>query len=493
VETELKASAVLIALLTALAHAETRPHYGGAIDATLLGAPSTVDPVLARSHADVTLVELVFDTLYRVGADGLAVPHLASALPTVDKAGTTARIALRRGVAFHDRTELGAADVAASLERARVQAPWLVAPIAGVRVDGDAIEVALKAPVGDLAALLALPQTAITKGGRAPGKPPIGSGPFVVVDAIDFAKRRVALRAFDDHFAGRPYLDRLVLHWYAYDDRGAEQRAFESDGAQVSARGVAAFVGAQPKYRADDVEGPTALLAFVGFGGAHPKVTDQPAFRRAVDLALARRGLTDVTSGERVVPTREPVPVEAGGTALPASQLDADVAAAKAALADGAKRERQLEKIPQLELLFDETRPDDRLLGERVANALFDVGVTVKLTAVAAAALRERVAARTCDLWIGQLVAPVTARATWWAAAFAAGNDASLVPQLATGALDANAARAAFAAKLPIVPLMFRSLRLWHRTDVRGLHFDASGRPAYADVFLFGQPVRGGK
>src|SRR5437588_11682980 len=127
---------------------------------------------------------------------------------------------------LHDRTELGAADVAASLERARVQAPWLLAPIAGVRADGDAIEVALKAPVGGLAALLALPQTAVTKGGRAPGKTPIGSGPFVVVDTIDAGKRRVVLRAFDDHFAGRPYLDRLALHWYAYDDRGAEQRAF---------------------------------------------------------------------------------------------------------------------------------------------------------------------------------------------------------------------------------------------------------------------------
>ena len=40
------------------------------------------------------------------------------------------------------------------------------------------------------------------------------------------------------------------------------------------------------------------------------------------------------------------------------------------------------------------------------------------------------------------------------------------------------------------LPLLFRSVRLWHRTDVRGLKLDASGRPCFADVFLHGQPTR---
>jgi hypothetical protein len=42
---------------------------------------------------------------------------------------------------------------------------------------------------------------------------------------------------------------------------------------------------------------------------------------------------------------------------------------------------------------------------------------------------------------------------------------------------------------------MFRSIRLWHRTDVRGVSFDATGRPCFADLFLFGAPVpnRGGR
>ena len=36
------------------------------------------------------------------------------------------------------------------------------------------------------------------------------------------------------------------------------------------------------------------------------------------------------------------------------------------------------------------------------------------------------------------------------------------------------------------VPLMFRSVRMWHPTNLRGIAFDVAGRPSYADLFVFG-------
>src|SRR5262249_48574969 len=78
----------------------------------------------------------------------------------------------------------------------------------------------------DVAPLLALPQTAITRRGVAPTRArPIGSGPFVV-EGFDPVARRLALKAFDDHFAGRPYLDRLGLSWF--DTPAGEARRVES-------------------------------------------------------------------------------------------------------------------------------------------------------------------------------------------------------------------------------------------------------------------------
>ncbi len=477
---------------TAVAHAETRPRYGGSVEGSLLGAPVTLDPPGAQTHAELTAVDLVFDTLYRVGPDGLVHPHLAIAAPAVDAARTTVRIALRKGVKFHDGSDLTAADVVASLERVRTTpARWALAAVTTIRIDGDGIELGLRVPVAELTTVLALPAMAITRAGKPPGERPIGSGPFVV-DRFDRAKRVLILKAFDAHFAGRPYLDQLALHWY--DAADGEARRFETGETHLSSRGGAAFTGAVPKYRADELEGPAALLVFAGFGTAHRDVTSDRSFRRALDLALARGAFTSVTSGERVLPAHEPVPAEAGGAPLSAAARTGDLEAARVALASAGNRVKALaaDQLAQLklEILVEDTRPDDREIAERVALALTKLGIGSTISAVPAATLRERVLRGTCDLWIGQLAAPVTSAQLWWGAVFAAGGDPWAELQLATASLDPVAAARTFADHLPIVPLVFRAVRIWHRSDVRGLAFDASGRPCYAELFLYGDPAR---
>jgi ABC-type transport system substrate-binding protein len=476
--------------LVGVARAETRPRYTGTIEATLLGGPATLDPVAARTHAEITVVGLVFDTLYRLDADGVAQPHLAVAAPVYDERRTTARITIVKGARFHDGSELTAQDVATSLERARVNGKWPLAPIAEVRADGDAVELALRAPVAELTTLLALPQTSVTKRGKAPGDRPVGSGPYAV-ESWDRGGHRLALRAFDDHFAGRPYVD-LVLRWY--DTPDGEARKFETGAAQLSARGAAAFAGGQPTYRAEVLTVPAWVLVFVGFGQAHAQLTTDRAFRHALDLAIARGGLATVNSGEDVLPVREPVPASAGGSALPAAERGGDLAAAKAQLQVAAGRVSALASgsghALKLEILVEDTRPDDREIAERVVRALDLLGIAASVTALPAVQLRERVGKGQCDLWIGQLGGPVGSAFAWWGAAFAAGNDDWPLGQLATGAIDGAAASKAFADRLPVVPLMFRGLKLWRREDVRGLAYDGFGRLGLADSFYSGTPQR---
>ena len=482
--------ALIVLALAGIAHGEGRPRYGGTVEATLLGAPASLDPIAARSHAEATAVGLVFDTLYRIGPGGAVLPHVASAAPVLDEKQTTVYVAIRRGIRMHDGSELSAQDVAASLERARTQARWLFAAVIGVKVNGDAVELSLRAPIPDLTTLLALPQLAITKGGKAPGDRAIGSGPFMV-DGFDRPKHKLALRAFDDYFAGRPYVDQLTLTWY--DTPDGEARRFETGKSQISARGQAAFAGGQPAFKTDDVEGAPALLLFVGFGRAHADITGDKAFRRALDLALSRGGLTTISSGERVVPTRSPVPVEAGGTALDPAGKAGDMPAARAQLADAAKRVSSLaaDKLAKLrlEILVEDTRPDDRQIAERVSLALDKLGIQAVITPLAAVDMRKRVAAGQADFWIGQHAVPVTAQLVWWTAAFNAGGDDWAANALGAGAIEPGAAAKEFSSRLPIVPLMFRSVRMWHPTNLRGIAFDALGRPCYADIFLHGAPL----
>jgi len=476
----------VLAALCGTAHAELPPRYGGAVEATLLGGPATFDPVAAKSHAELTVIGLVYDTLYVLGPDGTARPHLAVAAPVLDEKKTTARIEIVKGVVFQDGTALTAQDVAASLERARVTLRYALPIVTAIRADGDGVELSLAAPAPDLPQLLALPQLSITKAGRPPaaGKV-IGSGPFAV-DQVEPLHHKLGLRAFDNHFAGRPFLDRLDLRWY--DTPEAEARRFETGNAHTSARGISAFAGGTPTFAARDVTGPVALLVYVGFGAAHPVLDRDPAFRRALDLALARGGLGSIGSGEQVVPTRVPVP---NGPPLDGAAKIGDLDQARTQLAEAAKRTPELARAGavRLEILVEDTRPDDRDIAERVGLALDKLGIAWSVTQVTAQVLRERVATNKADLWIGQLVAPVSEPSIWWGAAFAAGGDDWPVSALQTGSLDPAAAEKAFAQRAPIVPLMFRSVRLWYRTDLHGVAFDALGRPCFADAFLFGPPV----
>jgi len=484
------ALAAVMVLAPARSRAETRPSYGGAVVGSLLGEPATADPVAARSHADITLVGLVFDTLFRIGPDGEAVPHLAAAPPEL--IATRARITIRPGVVFHDGSPLDADDVAASLRRlARSDAGWLLAPVSAIEVNGDAIELTLRAATPELATLLAAPQASITPDGAAPApRQPIGSGPFRVV-ALERTQRRIALAAFEGHFAGRPYLDELELRWF--QDAGAEARLFETGAAQLSQRGATLFAGHQPKFAADQIESPATLLVFVGFGRRHADVTGHHDFRQALDLALPRSGFAAIGSGERVEPAVAPIPLELGGPGLDPTRRAGNLDAARAALARAGSAVAALApaRLPQLRLdvLIDETRLDDRAAAERVVRALDKLGVTATITAAGATVVATRIARGECDLYIGQIPAVAADPRLLWAAAFAAGDEAWARRQLGRGDVDPANAASDFARALPIVPLYHRAVRVHHRRDVRGIGFDAAARIGFADLFLFGGPA----
>ena len=480
----------LIAITAVLAVAagargESRPRYGGAVTGTLLGQPTTYDPVEARGPADVAVVGLVFDTLYRVGPDGRVGLGLAAGYPDVT-AGKS-RIAIRPGVHFHSGATLSAADVAASLARVKASAGagWLLAGVDDIAVDGDAI--VLGTARKDLAQLLTAPATSVTPRGAAPRANPIGSGPFRVAQ---IRKDRLELEAYAEHFAGRPYLDRVTLRWFASDD--AEARLYETGGADWSLRGATAFASGTPKHPTEALDGPATVLVYLGFGTAHAAITGNRDFRMALDAALARGGLDAVGAGERVVPTIDPVPLELGGLELPEAARDARLAEAQAALAAAAAAVPALAPAVidrvSLEILVDSSRPDDVEVAERVVVALDKLGIAGTVAPVAAPELARRLVTGACDLYVGQLAAAVASPPLLYAAAYAAGGERDAADKLAAGTgWDPARARAAFAKRLPIIPLLDRGVRVHHRRDLRGLWFDGAARLGIADAFTWGR------
>ena len=489
------ALAVVAAVAATPARAETRPPYGGTVTGALLGEPATLDPVHARTHAEVTLVSLVFDTLYQVGPEqgggpGRLVPHVAASLPAVSESGLEVRIPVRRGIEFHDGTPLSAGDVAASLRRvAASEAGWLLAPVAKIDARGNDIVLRLRRPAPTLGLALTAPATSITPAGRSPrADAPVGSGPFAL-RRLDRRRRQITLAAADDHFAGRPYLDGLTLRWFT----GAldEATAYEIGNLHLSQRGAVAYAGHTPKYQTRAVTGPATVLAYVGF--CPGSALHGPKARQALSLSLEREGFRGIGTGERVVPTIYPAPVALDGPATPAgarrARLDRARRALNAAMRADDRLRGRVEHRDGLALLIDRSRPDDREIAENVAAALFRLGVSARIAALGPAALDRRVRQGKCDLHIGQMALPAPSEPLTMAAAFAAGGDDWARARLAQAPLDPAAARRAFLQRLPIVPLLHRAVHVHHRHDVRGMALDHAARPSYADLFFFGHPA----
>lgn len=480
------ALAVLAALgLAATSRAETRPRYRGAVAASLLGAPGSLDPVAARSHAEVALAGLLFDGLYRLDAQGAVVPQLAAALPELDGARGVVVIPLRPAT-FHDGSPITPAAVIASLERVRgAGLDWILTGATALAPGDGVIELRGVRDPAALARRLALPQAAITPERPVRGEAVVGSGAFSLA-ALRRREREIQLAPFSAYHAGRPYLDELVLSWFHTPE--GEARRFELGNAHVSLRGVAAFAGAEPKFQAATIDGPASVLVYVGFGDGHPELTRSRAMRVALDLALARGAFAALGTGEQIVPTRSPVPPSAGGAPLSPQARAGDLPAALAQLAAAAAANPRLTPAAlasvRLDILFDESRPDDREVAERVVRALDKLGVRAAVVAVSAVVLRERLERGDCDLWIGQLAAPAADATVWQHLALA------VAPRRGRGrARPVDPARR-FEAELPMLPLYFRAVRASVRTDLRGLRFDSSGLLTFADGFLFGEPER---
>ncbi len=486
----------LCCLLVSSAHAESRPLYGKSLVASLLEEPVVVDPVLARTHTDLTVVSLFFDTLYIV-REGKVMPHLAASLPdTSDPLRVV--VALRDGVAFHDGVALRAEDVVSSLERLRKSdMGFLLEGVKRIRVvppsassPGLRVELILRSADPALARRLSGLHTSIAKESVKPSWRRIAGTGAWKLRKRSVRDRVLSLRANDAHFAGRPFLDSLSLRWHVTAD--AEARDYEAGMAHLSSRGSIAFAGHRPKYATANRQADLHILSYVGFGCANP-LYREAAFRRAISLAIGRSGMRQIGSGERVFPTTTVLPPKRAPRAF---ALRSNPRASRSLLAGLSTRYPQLEsKTLSLQLLVNESRPDDAVSAARVAAGLFELGIATRIVSLRGDEFHRRIRSDDCDLFIGQLApggglltTSGAAGLTFLRKAFAiAGHvkDAKKYFREGRAELERN-----FAKAMPLVPLFHRSLRVHYRSNVEGLRFTGARTLDYPGIFIHGDPVK---
>ena len=136
----------------------------------------TLDPVTCTDGMQQVVASLLCEGLFRLGPDFEPEPWLCASY-TYDAASYTYVFTLRSGVTFSDGSPLTAADVKATLDRARnsVRYRSRLSQVSRITASGETVTITLSGPNTGFPALLDIP---IVKSGTEDA--PVGTGPYLL-------------------------------------------------------------------------------------------------------------------------------------------------------------------------------------------------------------------------------------------------------------------------------------------------------------------------
>lgn len=182
----------------------TRPRYGGTLTVELSSAWTSIE-------SSDTIAPLIAETLVRLNDKGEIEPLLATAWQR-DPDRKRWRFSLRPKVLFHDGEPLNAATAAPSLAAALKKTYGDVNITAG----GQTLVLQFDRAMPDLLTELSSARMAVFRSSEKSGL--IGTGPFRVTTWEPGHK--LTLAAFEDYWAGRPFLDAVTINLGTTRDTG---------------------------------------------------------------------------------------------------------------------------------------------------------------------------------------------------------------------------------------------------------------------------------
>jgi peptide/nickel transport system substrate-binding protein len=268
----------------------------------------TLEPGLWSGFGTITVLDNLGEGLVRADFEtGTIQPGLAESWEVSDD-GLTYTFTLREGAVFHDDTPVNADAVVRTLQRyANTEDPAYVEGLymqfghgegsfTMEALDEQTVEMVLTAPDVTMLQRLSRPSafiispTALDTYSADIGTNLVMAGPFKLESFTP--GEEAVLVAFDDYWAGRPYLDEVIVRGYA--DEGAIMGALQSGEINFT---TAAPLLAAPRFANSrtmrvDVGGPLITL-FVGANIAD-EVAGNLDVRMAVNYAIDRQNLINV-------------------------------------------------------------------------------------------------------------------------------------------------------------------------------------------------------
>lgn len=240
----------------------------------------SLDPVTCSDGMQQVVASLVCEGLFRLGPDFEPEPWLCAGY-TYDSAAAAYTLTLRSGVTFSDGSPLTAADVKATLDRARTSERYQarLSAIKAVSAAGDVVTIALSTPNSALPALLDVP---IVKSGTEKNAAPVGTGPYL------FSKEESGAYLIANQSwwqgDGQP-VDRISLVESA--DQDTMLYRFTSHDVQLI---TADLTGTSPISATGNInyrDANTTILQYVGCNVTRAPL-DNAAFRCALGLGINR-------------------------------------------------------------------------------------------------------------------------------------------------------------------------------------------------------------
>ena len=411
---------------------------GGILRVALTADATTLDPWNANDTNTILVTRQIFETLVDYDPAGFKiVPKLAETW-SMSSDGRVWTFALRRGVKFHDGTDLDAAAVVLNFDRARQAAHPLRGPAlsgspyrayaallegfddasAIVRVeakDATSVVITTKTPFGPLLADLAMPSFAIVSpksmrddsaGWSTPAsRGAAGTGPFVFRPGAWQPGQQIALERSAEYWMRDqpggpplPHADRVVLR--VIRDEAARIAELRSGGLDA-VRDVTAL--ALPAVKGDPnlqlIVRPAATTTFLGVAAVVP--FDKVEVRRAIAMAIDRSLLaTTLFSGAGRPASQLLAPGMLGYDDSVVEFYRLDIAGAKRLLADGGIASgitTELWYPPAWRAYY----PDPKRVAESVAADLAKIGIVATVRTEDAAAYLADARAGRLPLWLG--------------------------------------------------------------------------------------------
>jgi peptide/nickel transport system substrate-binding protein len=336
---------LMLTLGTAL-RASTRPRYGDSVRAEVRAA------VPEYEGAPELLTGTVFETLVNIDDAGRAVPGLATSWLTPN-GGYRWEFTLRNGIQLHDGSALTPLIAAKSLAQATIPGCKLLVAPSAVVVDCDTAQPALPG-------LLSQPRYSVATSGS--NGQAVGTGLFAINkrDGGNFS-----LRANDEYWNGRSYLDSLEITTSRTSrDQITDYALDRADVIEVSVDDLRRMQADRARL---DISRPSETVLLL-INSSKPELRD-PRLRQSISLAIDRASLQSVIFQRQG---------EIAGGLLPNWLTGYSFLFATVQDLNRAKQLRTaVGQVQTLTIAYDPVDPTDRLIAERVALNVRDIGVTM--------------------------------------------------------------------------------------------------------------------